>query len=36
MANKNTPFGLSPIRRLDGAKWGNSLRVYFVPAAVTK
>jgi hypothetical protein len=35
MANLNTPQGLSPIRRLDGAKWGDSLRVYYVPAANT-
>lgn len=34
-ANPNTPAGLVPIRRLDGAKWNDSLRKYFVPAAQT-
>lgn len=33
MANTNNVNGLQPIRRLDGAKWGNSLRTYYVPAA---
>lgn len=33
--NTNTPFGLQPVQRLDGAQWVNSLRVYFVPAANT-
>jgi hypothetical protein len=35
MANPNTPFGLSPINRLDGAGWRDSLTLYFVPAAQT-
>lgn len=33
MANPNTPYGLQPIRRLDGATWNDSLTVYQVPAA---
>ena len=33
--NPNMPNGLSPIRRLDGAKWQDSARVYYVPAAQT-
>lgn len=33
--NPNTPQGLVPIRRLDGAAWANSLRLYFVAAAKT-
>lgn len=33
--NPNTPYGLSPIQRLDGARWMDSLRVYFVAAAKT-
>lgn len=35
MANQNTPYGLQPVQRLDGATWADSLRVYFVPAAQT-
>lgn len=34
-SNVNTPYGLVPVQRLDGAEWVNSLRVYFVPAANT-
>lgn len=34
-ANPNTPYGLQPIKRLDGATWQNSLRTYFVAAAKT-
>lgn len=33
--NPNTPQGLVPIRRLDGATWNDSLTLYFVPAAQT-
>ncbi len=33
--NYNTPFGLQPVARLDGAVWNDSLRVYYVPAANT-
>ncbi len=33
--NPNTPQGLVPIRRLDGASWNDSLRRYFVPQAQT-
>lgn len=33
--NPNTPQGLVPIQRLDGAKWMDSLRIYFVAAAKT-
>lgn len=33
--NPSTPYGLSPIQRLDGARWIDSLRVYFVAAAKT-
>jgi len=33
--NQNTPYGLQPVQRLDGAPWVDSLRVYFVPAANT-
>lgn len=33
MANQNTPYGLQPVRRLDGAKWGDSLRTYYIPAS---
>lgn len=35
MANPNTPMGLVPINRLDGASWRDSLTMYFVPAAQT-
>lgn len=35
MANPNVPAGLVPIQRLDGAKWMDSLRVYFIAAAKT-
>lgn len=35
MSNQNTPYGLQPVERLDGAVWADSLRVYFVPAANT-
>lgn len=35
MANQNTTGGLIPIRRQDSAKWGDSARVYFVPASAT-
>lgn len=34
-SNLNTPYGLQPVARLDGATWNDSLRVYFVPAANT-
>jgi hypothetical protein len=33
--NQNTPYGLSPVQRLDGAVWRDSLRKYYVPAAQT-
>lgn len=33
--NPNTAQGLVPIQRLDGAKWMDSLRVYFIAAAKT-
>ena len=33
--NPNTPQGLVPLRRIDGAKWNDSARKYFVPAANT-
>lgn len=35
MANPNTPYGLVPVTRLDGANWRDSLTMYFVPAAYT-
>jgi hypothetical protein len=35
MANYNTPYGLQPVQRLDGAVWNNSLRTYYVPASQT-
>lgn len=35
MANPNTPYGLQPIQRLDGAAYRASARLYFVPAANT-
>lgn len=35
LANPNSPYGLQPITRLDGATWRNNLTVYFVPAAYT-
>lgn len=35
MANQNTPYGLQPVQRLDGAVWNDSLRWYYVPAANT-
>lgn len=34
--NPNTPVGLSPIRRTDGARWVDSLTMYFIPAAYTQ
>ena len=34
-SNPNVPEGLRPLRRLDGATWGDSLGVYYVPAANT-
>lgn len=33
--NPNTPYGLQPIQRLDGAVWSDRLRVYYVAAAQT-
>ena len=33
--NLNTPYGLQVTRRLDAAKWGDSLRTYYVPQAQT-
>ena len=33
--NINNVSGLSPISRVDGAKWGNSLRLYYVPSTNT-
>lgn len=36
MANTNSPFGLSPIRRKDGAKWEDSAFDYYRPAYFTK
>lgn len=35
MANPNTPFGLQPVQRLDGAALSARARLYFVPAANT-
>jgi len=35
ISNQNTPFGLSPVQRFDGASWRDSLRKYYVPAANT-
>ena len=35
MANPNTPYGLVPITRLDGASWRDNLTMYYVPAAYT-
>lgn len=32
-SNPNTPKGLEPIQRLDGAKWSDRLRKYFIPQA---
>ena len=32
-SNPNIVNGLQPVRRVDGAKWGDSLTVYYVPAA---
>jgi hypothetical protein len=33
--NPNTPYGLQPVQRLDGAKWSDRLRRYYVPQAQT-
>ncbi len=33
--NPNTPYGLRPIQRNDGAVWRDSLRRYLIPAAQT-
>lgn len=35
MANPNTPYGLQPIQRLDGAAFRSSVRLYFVAASQT-
>jgi hypothetical protein len=35
VANSNTPFGLQPIRRIDGAVWNDSLTEYYIPATDT-
>lgn len=35
MANISQAYGLQPVQRLDGARWMDSLRCYFVPAAQT-
>lgn len=35
MTNITAAYGLSPVQRLDGAVWNDSLRVYYVPAANT-
>lgn len=34
-SNPNIPQGLVPFQRLDGAKWSDRLRKYYVPAAQT-
>ena len=31
--NPNTPYGLQPVQRLDGAAWTDRLRRYYVPQA---
>jgi hypothetical protein len=33
MANSNTPFGLSPVEYLSGAKWNGQVRRYYIPSA---
>jgi len=33
MANQNTPFGLSPVEYLSGAKWNGQVRRYYIPSS---
>jgi hypothetical protein len=35
MANTAAPFGLRPVRRLDGAPWTGQARHYLIPSSVT-
>jgi len=32
MANSDTPFGLKPVRYLNGSPWNGQFRVYYVPS----
>jgi len=32
MANTDTPFGLKPIKHLDGSPWNGKFNVYYLPA----
>lgn len=35
MANSDSPFGLRPIRNLNGSDWNNQVKKYYVPASDT-
>ena len=35
MANANTPFGLAPVRYLNGAPWNGQGRTYYIPSTDT-
>jgi hypothetical protein len=36
MANINTPFGLKPVKHLNGSPWNSSVNLYYIPAADTQ
>ena len=35
MANLNAPFGLKPVKHLDGSSWNQQVTLYFIPLADT-
>ncbi|CAB4241266.1 hypothetical protein UFOVP67_27 [uncultured Caudovirales phage] len=35
MANTNGPFGLKPVKHLNGSSWNGALDMYFIPASDT-
>lgn len=35
MPNPNAPFGLRPVKHLDGSPWNGKVNMYFVPASNT-
>jgi hypothetical protein len=35
MANTNTPFGLKPVKHLDGSSWNGAANLYYIPSTDT-
>lgn len=35
MANVNAPFGLKPVKQLDGSPWNSAVNLYYVPSSDT-